>query len=126
MFQCLISSIKVSVTTSDVVEKCRTDVFVSVFCDTRDSMDITHNTEGLRDSAVSLYFLDLSHFTLAGEAKVLKNNVWNIYSASPKLSIFIVLQTSYIQLYTLFLSYEYVILLSLRHILSVTLITTPS
>ena len=103
MFLWLVSNIKVSVTTSDVVGKCRTDVFVSVFCDTRDSMDITHNTEGLRDSAVSLYFLDLSHFTLAGEAKVLKNNVWNIYSASPKLCICIILKINYVQLFTRFL-----------------------
>ena len=55
-----------------------------------------------------------------------KNNVKNIYSASPKLCIFFVLKVSYAQLYTLFLSYEYIILLSLKHILSVTLITKPS
>ena len=75
MFQCLISSIKVSVTTSDVVGKCRTDVFVSVFCDTRDSMDFTHNGEGLRDSAVSLYFLEILHFSLVEELKVFKDKV---------------------------------------------------
>ena len=54
MFLWLVSNIKVSVTASDVMEKCRTDVFVSVFCDTRDSMDFVHNQEGLRGSAVSL------------------------------------------------------------------------
>ena len=37
-----------------------------------------------------------------------------------------VLQTSYVQLYTLFLSYEYIILLSLKNIPSVTLITKPT
>ena len=55
-----------------------------------------------------------------------KNNVKYIYSASPKLCIFFVLKVSYVQLYTLFLLYEYIILLSLKYILSVTLITTPS
>ena len=54
-----------------------------------------------------------------------KNNVKNVSSASPKLCIFFVLKVSYVQLYTLFLSYEY-IMLSLKHILSITLITKPS
>ena len=55
-----------------------------------------------------------------------KNNVKNIYSASPKLRIYFVLKVSYVQLYTLFLSYEYIILLSLKHIHHLTLIATPS
>ena len=63
---------------------------------------------------------------LSKNKKCLKNNVRDIYSASPKLCTFIVLQTRYIQLYTLFLSYEYVLLLSFKHILYLTLITTPS
>ena len=103
VFQCLISSIKVSVTTSDVVGKCRTDVFVSVFCDTRDSMDFTHNTEGLRDSAVSLYFLEIPHFTLVEGPKVFKDKVWNIYSASQKLYTFFVCKISYAVNYKAFL-----------------------
>ena len=122
----LVSNIKVSVTASDVMGKCRTGVFVSVFCDARESMDSPHNEEGHRDSAVSLYFLEIPHFTLVEEQKVFKNNVRDIYSASPKLCIFVVLKLSYVQLYTLFLSYEYIIVLSLKHIHSVTLITTPS
>ena len=126
MFLWIVSNIKVSVTASYVMGKCRTGVFVSVFCDARDSMDSPHNGEGHRDSAVSLYFLEIPHFTLVEEPKVFKNNVWNIYSASPKLCIFFVLKLSYVQLYTLFLSYEYIILLSLKHIHHVTLITTPS
>ena len=126
MFLWLVSNIKVLVTASYVMGKCRTGVFVSVFCNARESMDSPHNEEGHRDNAVSLYYLEIPHFTLVEELKVFKNNVRNIYSASPKLCIFIVLQTNYVQLYILFLSYEYVILLSLKHIHSVTLITTPS
>ena len=82
--------------------KCRTGVFVSVFCDARESMDSPHNEEGHRDSAVSLYFLKIPHFTLVEEQKVFKNNVRDIYSASPKLCIFVVLKLSYVQLYTMF------------------------
>ena len=126
MFLWLVSNIKVLVTASCVMGKCRTGVSVSVFCDARESMDSPHNEEGHRDSAVSLYFLEIPHFTLVEEPKVFKNNVKNIYSASPKLRIFFVSKVSYIQLCTLFLSYEYIILLSLKHILSVTLIKTPS
>ena len=100
----LVCNIKVSVTASYVMGKCRSDVFTSVFCDSRGSMDFQHHKQWLRDNAVLLYFLDLSHFTLAGEAKVLKNNVWNIYSASPKLCICIILKINYVQLFTRFLS----------------------
>ena len=104
MFLWLVSNIKVLVTASYVMGKCRTGVFVSVFCDARESMDSPHNEEGHRDSAVSLYYLEITHFTLVGEAKVFKNNVRDIYSASPKLCIFFVLKVIYVQLYTLFLS----------------------
>ena len=126
MFLWLVSNIKVLVTALYVMEKCRTGVFVSVFCDARESMDSPRNEEGHRDNAVSLYFLEIPHFTLVEEQKVFKNNVRDIYSASPKLCIFFVVKVSYVQLCTLFLSYEYIILLSLKHIHSVTLITTPS
>lgn len=102
MFLWLVSNIKVLVTASYVMGKCRTGVFVSVFCDARESMDSPHNEEGHRDSAVSLYFLEIPHFTLVEEQKVFKNNVRDIYSASPKLCIFVVLKLSYVQLYTLF------------------------
>jgi hypothetical protein len=67
------------------MEKCRTDVFVSVFCDARESMDSSHNEEGHRDNAVSLYFLEITHFTLVEEQNVFKNNVRDIYSALPKM-----------------------------------------
>ena len=102
VFLWLVSNIKVLVTASYVMGKCRTGVFVSVFCDARESMDSPHNKEGHRDSAVSLYFLEIPHFTLVEEQKVFKNNVRDIYSASPKLCIFVVLKLSYVQLYTMF------------------------
>ena len=51
---CLVSDIKVSVASSYVMGKCRTDVFVSVFCDVRDSIELPYDGEWLRDSAVSL------------------------------------------------------------------------
>ena len=105
MFLWLVSNIKVLVTASYVMGKCRTGVFVSVFCDARESMDSPHNKEGHRDSAVSLYFLEIPHFTLVEEQKVFKNNVRDIYSASPKLCIFVVLRLSYVQLYTMFPTY---------------------
>ena len=89
-------------------------------------MELRYDMEYLFDNAVWLYYLEIPHFTLVEEPKVFKNNVRDIYSASPMLCIFFVLKLSYIQLYTLCLSYEYIILLSLKQILSVTLITTPS
>ena len=98
----LVSNIKVLVTASYVMGKCRTGVFVSVFCDARESMELQYDEECLRDSAVSLYFLEIPHFTLVEEQKVFKNNVRDIYSASPKLCIFVVLKLSYVQLYTMF------------------------
>ena len=102
VFLWLVSNIKVLVTASYVMGKCRTGVFVSVFCDARESMDSWHNEEGHRDSALSLYFLEIPHFTLVEEQNVFKNNVRDIYSVSPKLCIFVVLNLSYVQLYTLF------------------------
>ena len=70
MFLRLVSNIKVLVTASYVMGKCRTGVFVSVFCNARESMDSPHNEEGHRDSAVSLYYLEISHFAHVAEAKV--------------------------------------------------------
>ena len=104
MFLWLVSNIKVSVTASCVMRRCRTDVFVSVFCDARESMDSPHNEEGHHDSAVSLYFLEIPHFTLVEEQKVFKNNVRDIYSASLKLCIFFLLKLTCVPLCTLFLS----------------------
>ena len=103
MFLWIVSNIKVSVTTSYVMGKCRTDVFVSVFWDARDSMDSPHNEEGHRDSAVSLYFLEITHFILVEEQNVFKNNVRDIYSASPKLCIFFVVKISCVPVCTMFL-----------------------
>ena len=80
-------------------------------------MELRYDWECLDDNTVSLYYLEIPHFTLVEEQKVFKNNVKNIYSASPKLRIFFALKVSYVQLYTLFLSYEYIILLSLKYIL---------
>ena len=77
---------------------------MSVFCDARESMDSPHNGEGHCDSAVSLYFLEIPHFTLVEEPKVFKNNVRDIYSASLKLCIFFLLKLSCVPLCTLFLS----------------------
>ena len=99
----LVSNIKVLVTASCIMGKCRTGVFVSVFCDARERMDSSHNEEGHRDNAVSLYFLEIPHFTLVEEQKVLKNNVRNIYSASLKLCIFFVLKLSCVPVCTMFL-----------------------
>ena len=73
------------VTASYVMGKCRTGVFVSVFCNVRETMELQDNEVCQHDIAVSLYYLEIPHFTLVGEPKVFKNNVKNIYSASPKL-----------------------------------------
>ena len=54
MFLWLVSNIKVSVTASYVMGKCRTGVFMSVFCDARGSMGLLYDGEWLRDSAVCL------------------------------------------------------------------------
>jgi hypothetical protein len=83
--------------------KYRTDVFVSVFCDAKDSMDSPRNEEGHHDSAVSLYFLKITHFILVEEQNVFKNNVRDIYSASPKLCIFFVVKISCLPVCTMFL-----------------------
>ena len=76
---------------------------MSVFCNARDSMDSPHNEEGHRDNAVSLYYLEIPNFSLLEEQKVFKNNVKNIYSASPKLCIFFVLKLSCVPVCTMFL-----------------------
>ena len=103
MFLWLVSNIQGLVTGSYVMGKCRTSVFMSVFCDARESMDPSHNEEGHRDNAVSLYFLEIPHFTLVEEQKVFKNNVRNIYSAPPNLCIFFVIKISCVPVCTMFL-----------------------
>ena len=102
MFLWLTANIKILVTASYVTGKCRTGVFVSVFCNARESMELQYDGECLNDNAVSLYYLEIPNFTLVEEQEVFENNVKNIYSASPKLGIFFVLKLSYVQLYTLF------------------------
>ena len=103
MFLWLVSNIKVLVTASYVMGKYRTGVFVSVFCNARESMDSPHNEEGHRDSAVSLYLLEITNFILVEEQNVFKNNVRDIYSASPKLCIFFVVKISCVPTCTMFL-----------------------
>jgi hypothetical protein len=98
-----VCNIKILVTPSYVMEKCRTEVFVSVFCDARDSIDSPHNEEGLCDSAVSLYFLEITHFILVEEQNVFKNNVRDIYSALAKLYILFVVKISCVPVCTMFL-----------------------
>ena len=83
--------------------KCQTGVFVSVFCNARESMELQYDVECLNDNAVSLYYLEIPHFTLVGEPKVFKNNVKNIYSASPKLCMFILLKVSCVPVCIMFL-----------------------
>ena len=63
MFLWLVSNIKISVTGSCVMGRGRTDVFTSVFCDARESMEFRHNEGLLLDNAVSLYFLRIYRFT---------------------------------------------------------------
>ena len=104
MFLWLVSNIKVLVTASYVMGKCRTDVFVSVFCDARESMELRYDEECLCDNAVSSYYLEIRHFTVVEEQKVFENNVRDIYSASLKLCIFFLLKLSCVPLCTLFLS----------------------
>ena len=52
------------VTASYVMEKRRTGVFISVFCDARVNMELPRDKEWSHDNAVSLYFLEISNFTL--------------------------------------------------------------
>ena len=75
MFLWLVSNIKVLVTASYVMGKCRTGVFVSVFCDARESMELLYDEVCSNDNAVSLHLLEIPHFTLVEEQKVFKNNV---------------------------------------------------
>ena len=104
VFLWLVSNIKVLVTASYIMGKCRTGVFVSVFCNARESMELRYDEECLRDNAVSLYYLKKPNFSLLKEQKVFKNNVRDIYSASPKLCIFFVFNLSFIPVCTMFLS----------------------
>ena len=92
------------VTASYVMEKRRTGVFISVFCDARVSMELPRDKEWSHDNAVPLYFLEISHFTLVLEAKVLNNNVKNIHYVSPKLCVFFVFKISCTPIYTMFLA----------------------
>jgi hypothetical protein len=85
--------------------KCRTSVSVSVFCNARGSMELRYDEEYFGDNAVSLYYLEIPHFTLVEEAKVFKNNVRDICSASPKLCIFFVLKISCAPICTMSLAY---------------------
>ena len=103
VFLWLVPNIKVLVTASYVMGKCRTGVFVSVFCNARESMELLYDEECLDDNAVSLYYLEIPHFTLVEEQKVFKNNVRDIYSASPKLCIFFVLKITCVPVCTMFL-----------------------
>ena len=64
VFLWLVSNIKVLVTASYVMGKCRTGVFVSVFCNGRESMELPYNERFLCDNAVSLYNLEIPKFTL--------------------------------------------------------------
>ena len=54
VFLWLVSNIKVLVTASYVMGKCRTDVFVSVFCNQRESTELLDNGTWLYNSAVHL------------------------------------------------------------------------
>ena len=67
MFLWLVSNIKVLVTASYIMGKCRTGVFVSVFCNARKSMELRYDGEGHRDNAVSLYYLEIPNFSLLEE-----------------------------------------------------------
>ena len=58
------SNVKVLVTASYVMRKCRTGVFVSVFCNVRETMELRYDKVCLRDSAVSFYHLQIPIFTL--------------------------------------------------------------
>ena len=73
------------------------------FAINRESMELRYEPECHHDNAVSLYFLEIPNFPLVGEAKVFKNNVRDIFSASPKLGIFFVLRLSYVPVCTMFL-----------------------
>ena len=79
VFLWLVSNIKISVTASCVMGKCRTGTFMSVFCDARGSMGLPYDEECLRDNAVPFYLFKTPHFTHVEKLKVFKNNVWNIY-----------------------------------------------
>ena len=65
-------------------------------------MEFPQDGGWLRDSAVSLYFLKIPHFTLVEELKVFKKNVWKIYSVPQTLYIRYVIKRSYVQIYTMF------------------------
>ena len=41
-------------------------------------MELRYDEEGHRDNAVSLYYLEIPHFTIVEEQKVFKNNVRDI------------------------------------------------
>ena len=103
VFLWLVSNIKVLVTASYVMGKCRTGVFVSVFCSARESMELRYDQECLSDNAVSLYYLEIPNITLVEEQKVFKINVRNIYSASTKLCTFFVLNLKCVPVCTMFL-----------------------
>ena len=75
MFLWFVPNIKVSVTAPFLLGKCRIEVIVSVFWDTRESMELLCDERCLRDNAVSLYLHKIPHFTLDKQPKVFKNNV---------------------------------------------------
>ena len=91
-----------AVATLDVPVKCRTDVFVSVFCDVR----VLYEEPGNEVSgAVQCYAVVpswKSNFILVEKAKVFQNNVSKAYSLYALHSIFIIFEISYTPVYTKF------------------------
>ena len=77
---------------------------MSVFCNARESMELRYDKECLRNNAVSLYYLEICNFSLLEDQKVFKNNVKDIYSASPTLCILFVIKQSCVPVYTMFLT----------------------
>ena len=65
-------------------------------------MELQYDVECLNDNAVSLYYLEIPHFSLLEEEKVFKNNVKNIYSASPTLCILFIIKLSCVPVCTMF------------------------
>ena len=58
VFLWLLSNIKVLVTASYIMGKCRTGVFVSVFCGARDSMQLLYDKDIRNDNGCPLSYMD--------------------------------------------------------------------
>ena len=84
--------------------KCRTGVFVSVFCNGRETMDLPDDEVCLRYSAVLLYYLEIPIFTFFERQKCLETMLETFNMHRQSCTYFLIyLKLSCVPVYTMFI-----------------------